>query len=142
MRCRRATWPIRSNRGATDFTHALGDIVGHRKKLAGVLIEQEVVVAKMRPTDVPMKVLRLYIESKYIGQQRIEGAGDVFDGFRAKVTGRRQCSPASRSKFVLSSWHLKTPLTSSRLRSYYEIRKLQLVSSRLTLCRLVSSALL
>src|SRR5579872_5639567 len=61
----------RSNRSATDFAHALGDIVGHRKNLAGLLIEQEVVVPKVRSADVPVKVLGLYIESKYISQQRV-----------------------------------------------------------------------
>jgi hypothetical protein len=53
--------PDRSNRGAADLAHALGDVVGHRKNLAGVLIEQEVVIAKVRSAGVPMKVLGLYI---------------------------------------------------------------------------------
>src|SRR5579862_8041350 len=33
--------PDRSNRGAADLTYGLGDIVGHRKDLAGLVIEQE-----------------------------------------------------------------------------------------------------
>jgi hypothetical protein len=52
-----------------------------------------------------MKVLGLQIDSKDIGQKRIESAGDVLDGFRAERTGGRRGGPAARSKFVLSSWH-------------------------------------
>jgi hypothetical protein len=60
--------PDGSNRSPADLARALGDVVGHRKSLIGVLIEQEMVVAKVRSAGVPMKVLGLYIQGKYIGQ--------------------------------------------------------------------------
>ena len=42
-----------------DAVGALRDVVGHRKNLAGVLIEQEMIVAEVRSADVPMKILGL-----------------------------------------------------------------------------------
>ena len=95
-----------SNRDAADLAHALGDVIGHRKDLVGVLIEQEMVVAKVRSAHVPMKVLGLHIKREHIGQQRIESAADVFDGFDAEIAGRRISGLAARRKFVFS----ETPL--------------------------------
>jgi hypothetical protein len=106
--------PDRSNRGAADLAHALGDVVGHRKDLAGLVIEQEVIVAKMRSAHMPMKVLGLHIETKYIGQQRIEAAGDILDCFGAESAGRCQRNPAAFSKFVLCGWHVKAFLRISQ----------------------------
>lgn len=51
--------PDGSNRRAADLAYALRDVVGHCKDLAGVFIQQQVVVAKMRSAGVPMKVLGL-----------------------------------------------------------------------------------
>jgi hypothetical protein len=66
---------------ATWLAHALGDVVGHRKNLRGLIVEQEVVVAKVRPAYVPVKVLGLEVKSEYIRKQRIEGSADVLDSF-------------------------------------------------------------
>src|ERR1700722_18224735 len=60
--------PDGSNRDAADLAHALSDVVGHRKKLVGMLIEQKVVIAKVRSAHVPMKILGLHVNSKYVGQ--------------------------------------------------------------------------
>ena len=58
----------RVERGSTDFAGALGDVVGHRKNLRSVLIEEQMVVAKMRPAHVPVEVLRLHVEREHVGQ--------------------------------------------------------------------------
>jgi len=34
-----------------------------------LLIEQQMVIAKVPATDVPVKVLRLYVKRKYVGKQ-------------------------------------------------------------------------
>ena len=41
----------RAERGAADLAHALGDVVGHGEDLVGLLVEQQVVVAEVRPAD-------------------------------------------------------------------------------------------
>src|SRR5271168_3667796 len=96
----------RSDGDAADLAHTLGDVVGHRKDLAGLIVEQEVVVAKVRPAHMPMKVLGLDIKSKSVGEQRIEGAASVFDGFGTELAGSRQCGPATGFQSVLSSRHV------------------------------------
>jgi hypothetical protein len=78
----------RSQRRPAQFPHALRDIVGRGEDLLGLLIEHQMIVAEVWTRDVPMKILRLHVERKHIGQKRIEGAGDVADGVGAE-TGRR-----------------------------------------------------
>ena len=56
-----------------------------------------------------MKVLGLHIERKDIGQQRIESAADVLDGFGAEVTARRKGGVAARSELVFTSRHSGIP---------------------------------
>jgi hypothetical protein len=43
--------------GSADLPGPFGDIVGHSKDLRAVFVEQEVVVTKMTPAHVPMKIL-------------------------------------------------------------------------------------
>ena len=58
-------------RGAADFANTLGDHIGHGEQLAGLLIQQRVVVAKMRAAHVPVKILRLEVDGVHIGQYTI-----------------------------------------------------------------------
>ena len=92
-----------ANGAAAQFAHALGYVVGHRKNLAAMLIEQEMVIPKVRPTHVPMKILGLQVQSKYVGQQGIESAADVLDGFGAEFIGCRERSLTPRRDVSLES---------------------------------------
>src|SRR5258708_34409053 len=75
----------RSKRRAADLAHPFGDRIGHGKDLAGLLVEQEVVVAEMRPADVPVEVLRLQIEGEDVRQQDIEGFAEIAGGAFAEI---------------------------------------------------------
>src|SRR5579871_3219282 len=46
----------RAQRTAADLAGALGDVIGHGEDLLGLLIEQQVIVAKMRTGHMPVKV--------------------------------------------------------------------------------------
>src|ERR1700730_7969406 len=58
----------RAQRRAADLANTLGDRVGGGKDLVALLIQQKMIVAKMRTRDVPMKVLRLQIQRKHVGE--------------------------------------------------------------------------
>src|SRR5262249_10871430 len=73
----------RTQGDAADFAYTLGKDIGHRENLVGLFVEQEVVIAKMWPADVPVKVLGLQIERESIGQQCIERAGNILGGVGA-----------------------------------------------------------
>ena len=61
---------------AADLSGAFGDVVGHLENLFGLLIEQEMVVSKMRAAHVPVKVLGLHKKSEHIGKQMAEAFRD------------------------------------------------------------------
>src|SRR5262245_34660310 len=58
-----------AQRSSTDLARPLGDRVRHREDLRRLLIEQQVIVAKVAAAHVPVKVLRLYVKRKYVGKQ-------------------------------------------------------------------------
>ena len=62
---------------AAELAHPLGDVVGDGEDLVGLLVEQQMVVAEMRPADMPVEILGLEIEREGVGQQGVERAGDV-----------------------------------------------------------------
>src|SRR4029079_19671633 len=67
----------------SDFADTLGENVGRGKDLLGLLVEQQVVVAEMWSTDVPVEILGLEIKDVGVGQDAVEGSGDVFGGIGA-----------------------------------------------------------
>ena len=79
----------RPERGFTQLAHALGNRIGHREQLVGMLIEQHVIVAEVRAAHVPMKVLGLEIQRKHIGCDCIQGRCNFPDGLRFEV--RAEC---------------------------------------------------
>src|SRR6266568_6974112 len=82
----------RAQRRTAELAYALGDDVGDRVDLVGLLVEQQVVVAKMRPRHVPMEVLGLHVERKYVGEQRVQRAGDVLRCALAQAArGLKRC---------------------------------------------------
>ena len=80
-------WPIERRVVAAHLAHPLGDPVGHGEQLPALVIEQQVIVAKVRTRDVPVEVLGLEIEGEHVGEQAVERARDVADGLRGQ-TGR------------------------------------------------------
>ena len=68
MVCSLAMWPIDLQRGAADLADPLGHVVGVGQDVRGLLVEQQMVVAEMRPADVPVEILGLQIERVAVGQ--------------------------------------------------------------------------
>ncbi len=60
------------------------------KMLGGLFVEQQMVVAEMRPADVPVEILGLEIERERIRQHAVERAGDVANGVGRQIGGRVQ----------------------------------------------------
>ncbi len=80
----------RAQRLTAKLADTLRDGIGHRVDLVGLLIEQQMVVAEMRSAHVPVEVLGFQIQRKYIGEDGIHAAADVFRGLRAQIRGGRQ----------------------------------------------------
>jgi hypothetical protein len=84
----------RPDGGAADLADALGQDVQALLELLGLLVEQKMVVAKVRATHVPMEVLGLYMERETVGEQRVERSR-----YRAHRLGRqvgRSVEPCGR----------------------------------------------
>ena len=85
----------RADRGAADLAGAFSEYVDTAFQLLALFVEQEVIVAEMRPADVPVEVLRLDIECERISQQRIERRGNLADCIVRKIgrgiEPRRSC---------------------------------------------------
>src|SRR5436190_752980 len=63
--------------------------------LLGLVGEQQVVVAEMRPRHVPMEVLGLHLEREYVCEQRVQRAGDVLSCSLAQAgRGLKRCLAA------------------------------------------------
>ena len=75
----------RAQRGAADLADALGDLVGGGEDRGGLLVEQQVVVAEMRPADVPVEILGLEIEREGIGQDAVQRLGNLGDRLVVEV---------------------------------------------------------
>ena len=73
----------RAQRGAADLADALGDVVGGRENLLGLLVEEEVIIAEVGARYMPMEVLGLQVKRKHIGDQNIERAGNLRHGVGA-----------------------------------------------------------
>jgi len=79
-----------ADRGPADFAHALGNVVCHGEDLVAVVVEEQMVIAKMRAAHVPVEVFGLQVEAENIGEKCIERAGDVLHGLGAEVGGSIQ----------------------------------------------------
>jgi hypothetical protein len=51
--------PDRAQRGAAQLANALGQLIGGRKNIVGLLVKQQMIIAEMPAADVPVKVLGL-----------------------------------------------------------------------------------
>jgi len=66
-----------------------------------MFIQEQVVVAKMAPTHMPVEVLSLYVKSEHVGKQFAENVGDLLNRILAEVRG----------DFKHTNSHLSPPLT-------------------------------
>ena len=60
------------------LANPLGDRIGHREELVGLFIQEQVIVAEMRPAHVPVKVLGLQVESENVCRDGIQRSSNVF----------------------------------------------------------------
>ena len=66
---------------ATYLAHPFGNGVGDVEYLRGMFIEEQMIVAEVRPAHVPVEVFGLEIKGKCIGQQGIQHTGEILDLF-------------------------------------------------------------
>ena len=59
---------------AADFADALGDRVGHGKDLAGLLVQQQMIVPEVRSGRIPVEILGLQIKREDVSKQKIKRA--------------------------------------------------------------------
>jgi hypothetical protein len=64
--------------GSTNLARAFGDSVCHRKELLTLLIEEQMIIAKIPATHVPMEILRLHVKGEDIGQQLPKGIRNLY----------------------------------------------------------------
>src|SRR5207247_431143 len=69
----------RAQRGAADLADALGDVVGGREDLLGLLVEEKMIVAEVRARHMPMEILGLQVKREHVGEDDIERAGNLLN---------------------------------------------------------------
>ena len=99
--------PDGAQRHAADLANTLGDRVGGGEDLIGMLVKQEMVVAKVRSRHVPVKILRFQVQREHIRKKHIERTGNVLNGLRFQVRTRLQRSGAQC--LGVSRVHLPSP---------------------------------
>jgi hypothetical protein len=52
-----------------------------------MIVKHQVIVAKVRPADMPVKIFGFEIQRKGISQQCVQRSGDVLGGIGAEVGG-------------------------------------------------------
>jgi hypothetical protein len=59
--------------------------IGRGKDLLALVVEEKMIVAEMRARHMPMKVLRLDVKGKQVGQDDRHGRRDILDGAGSKA---------------------------------------------------------
>jgi hypothetical protein len=72
---------------AADLADTLSYCIGSGEDLAALLVQQKMIVAKMRTLHMPMKILRLHIQSEHVGEQDIQRAREIPDAIRLHALG-------------------------------------------------------
>ena len=68
----------RMDRRSANLARSFRDVIRHSKNLVAMLVQQQMVIAKMLPAHVPMKILRLHIKRERIREQFPQFAGNLF----------------------------------------------------------------
>src|ERR1022692_5195434 len=82
-----------------DLSDALRNCIGCSEYLLTLLIEKQVIVAKMRPRHMPMEILRLEVEGEQISQEASQGVRHFRDGMGFKRRRHRRRSALSMIYF-------------------------------------------
>ena len=90
-----------SNGEPADLAGALGNVVCHCEDLVGLVIEKQMVIAKVGATHVPMKILGFQIKSEYIRQKLVQGSCDLPDRFGQNVRWSLQWRNAASLQIIL-----------------------------------------
>ncbi len=56
---------------ASDLSNSLGELVDSREDLFRLFVQEQVIAAEMRTTDVPVEILGLHVDRQRICQERI-----------------------------------------------------------------------
>jgi hypothetical protein len=67
----------RANGGPANLANPFGYVVRHCEDLIGMIIEEQMVIPKVRPGHMPMKVLGLQVNHKHICEKGIKCPRDV-----------------------------------------------------------------
>src|SRR5579862_8280513 len=76
--------------GSANLAGTLGDDVGHGENLTGILVEEQMIIAKMPAAHVPVEVLRLQIEGEGVGEELAQVRGNLGDRTAGKAGGAFQ----------------------------------------------------
>jgi len=78
----------RPQRRAANLARALGDVVGHGEDLVRLLVQQQVIIAKMRARHVPVEILGFQVQREGIRQQRVQRTRDIARRIGAQAVAR------------------------------------------------------
>src|SRR5262249_31251871 len=74
-------------RGTSYLPGALGNVIRHRKDLAGLLIEQQMIIAEMTATDVPVESFCFHVQTEDVRQELAQRARNLGHCFPAQIHG-------------------------------------------------------
>src|SRR6184192_1114372 len=69
----------RVQRDSPKLSDPLSDWICHGEKLVGLVVEKQMVIAKVRAAHVPVEIFRLHIEREHIGENRVHRSAYIFD---------------------------------------------------------------
>jgi hypothetical protein len=78
----------RSNGRTADLSNPLRNLIRHGKQLIPVIVEQKVVIAEVRSTHMPVKIIGFQVQAEDISEESIKPADNVRDGFGINVRWR------------------------------------------------------
>jgi hypothetical protein len=84
-------------RRSANFARPLGDVVGHGEDLFSLLVQEQMIVAKMAAAHMPVEILRLQVKRKHVGKEAPKFLGYLCHSISAKI-GRRFESGLRRSR--------------------------------------------
>src|SRR5439155_27084038 len=80
---------------SSDLSNSLRDWIGHREKLVGVFVGEQMVIAKVRTTHVPVEIFGFHVEREHLSQNGVHRSSDV--------PGRRTCEIGPRFQWRFTS---------------------------------------
>jgi hypothetical protein len=90
---------------APDFSNPLRDRIRGSEDLIALLIQEQVIVAKVRTRHVPMEILCLQVQCEHVREQQVERGGDLLHRLRLQVR-RRMKRRDARGGCVFGNCHL------------------------------------